>query len=594
MMKFGTYDIETADWTKHILGGFYDGEFYTDFESVEEFVYYLGIMDNAPDYIYSHWGGRFDFLFLMECVLHYDPPLSITNIVVMGSSLMSFTIKFDKRKKIVFRDSAGLLPYSLAQTCDMMQVENKKQPFDVKSIKKVTPELREYCFYDCISLFECLKKYFEMHGVVERPPMTRSGMSFFMYKKFENIQTDKELPYFPNFTKDFARKAYYGGRTEVFRFYGTNIKCYDINSMYPAVMRNNKVPHEYLVTTVPYDGDQHTLSPGCIADITVRSPRFMQYPLLPYRRDKLYFPIGEWRGVYCWPEIQAAKKAGYKILEVHEIQHYETHNIFKDFIDHYYKIKQKTKCPAEKQKCKDIMNHLYGRFGMRTEREGVTLDPKDDDADIVFSAMKDNVQRCLYSETKKLFSYNAPQISAYITSLARVQLWKLLVESSALYCDTDSIFTTKKFKTGTGLGELKLEKRMKEVVFVKPKVYSMLLDRGAEETKVKGVKRKLISPNEFAQFKKMITVSKEKRSLEYHDVDRGIRSFKEACARGKIVDVAPAMTKHITSEYDKRNKNGILTSPLTVNQINDRYDSGGGGQSTLPPSPLNNESEKES
>jgi hypothetical protein len=44
-----------------------------------------------------------------------------------------------------------------------------------------------------------------------------------------------------NIEKDI-RQGYTGGSTDMFIPYGTNVKCYDINSLYPSVMVNKDMP----------------------------------------------------------------------------------------------------------------------------------------------------------------------------------------------------------------------------------------------------------------------------------------------------------------------------------------------------------------
>jgi hypothetical protein len=44
-----------------------------------------------------------------------------------------------------------------------------------------------------------------------------------------------------NIDKDI-RQGYTGGSTDMFIPYGKNIKCYDVNSLYPSVMINQDMP----------------------------------------------------------------------------------------------------------------------------------------------------------------------------------------------------------------------------------------------------------------------------------------------------------------------------------------------------------------
>jgi DNA polymerase elongation subunit (family B) len=58
-------------------------------------------------------------------------------------------------------------------------------------------------------------------------------------------------------TDDFVRKSYFGGRTEVFKpEYNSKTKpiyCYDVNSLYPTVMRENEFPTNFQYMSRVYD-----------------------------------------------------------------------------------------------------------------------------------------------------------------------------------------------------------------------------------------------------------------------------------------------------------------------------------------------------
>jgi len=65
--------------------------------------------------------------------------------------------------------------------------------------------------------------------------------------------------------------------------------------------------------------------------------------------------------------------------------------------------------------------------------------------------------------------------ASYITAYARLHLWKQMKRigfNRIIYCDTDSIFTTKRFmNTSSELGELKREVKMKNITIFRAKSY---------------------------------------------------------------------------------------------------------------------------
>lgn len=49
--------------------------------------------------------------------------------------------------------------------------------------------------------------------------------------------------YIPNTNEDtFIRKGYYGGHADVYRSRGNNILYYDVNSLYPFIMKSFSMP----------------------------------------------------------------------------------------------------------------------------------------------------------------------------------------------------------------------------------------------------------------------------------------------------------------------------------------------------------------
>ena len=90
--------------------------------------------------------------------------------------------------------------------------------------------------------------------------------------------------------------------------------------------------------------------------------------------------------------------------------------------------------------------------------------------------------------------YIAPQIAAYITALARLQLHGFMSEAHEkgvlAYCDTDSIQTTANLDhlCGAGLGKLKDEGEgvIYKGTFLQPKLYFLEGDDGSEKVVMKG------------------------------------------------------------------------------------------------------------
>ena len=88
---------------------------------------------------------------------------------------------------------------------------------------------------------------------------------------------------------------------------------------------------------------------------------------------------------------------------------------------------------------------------------------------------------------------NNIEIASSTSSYSRIHMSMFKNNSSfiVLYSDTDSIFTNKPLPpemVGEGLGLMKLENKFKEIVFLGPKIYSGITDKGQTITKIKGFK----------------------------------------------------------------------------------------------------------
>jgi hypothetical protein len=88
-------------------------------------------------------------------------------------------------------------------------------------------------------------------------------------------------------------------------------------------------------------------------------------------------------------------------------------------------------------------------------------------------------------------------ISAAITAYARIHMSVFKdpnkTHFNLFYSDTDSIVIDQPLTNdmvSNGLGKMKLEKIFKEAVFIGPKVYGGITDKGKEIIKVKGYKNK--------------------------------------------------------------------------------------------------------
>lgn len=577
--KFGVYDIEGRDWINHVVSAFYTyheeemTEQLVFFETLEEFIDFCFSQDNIVDEIFCHFGGIYDFLFILNEVFHSHEKVQIKKMMSRGNSLLSFTIESNDRE-ITFRDSSALLPFGLDSITKAFGVKHKKLKMDRNKIYEDTPEVREYLKYDVIGLYESLIK-FRTWGKVAQVGMktTIASQSVQVFRSY----LKEEVPSLSRDQDEFVRRSYFGGRTEIFRPYfdgkgKKKIQYVDVNSLYPTIMKTIEVPF----IPIGYDKSFNFKTDTGFIECDVEIPDDLYIPPLPAIIDnKLMFPVGSTRGVWSSLELTYAMKFGVKVKKVYKaLKFMKPKFLFKDYITDLYNMRleaKKNNDSVTDVMCKLLMNSCYGRMGLNRLREELVIDdmtmegispafsfgPEEDP--FVFIGKKESYVNNTFSNVA---------IAAWITSGARIHLHGLLVEneSGIHYCDTDSLFTTKKNKTGDSLGELKLEYELDKAIFLLPKTYVLhseeeIFKAVSESGREYRLKDKYVMKG-FDNIKdpetNKFTISDFYNALE-GDL-RGLKTvtkpkmarMKTAFREGKLLMMTKGSTKQIRSLYDKR------------------------------------------
>lgn len=528
---FLVFDIETNNWKDFVIGGIYDGENYKTFTTIGELCNELSKYKNYK--IFAHFGGIFDFLFLInywgvERVLDAD-------LILRGSSILSFNMGSN-----AFYDSSGILPFSLEKAAKAFNVSHQKLEIDHRKHKTITSELLKYLKHDCISLFECIKKFYEskiLENTNFKP--TLASQSLEVLRKYipKNIPSinNKEID-------DFIRQGYAGGRVEIFRPIYENkttpLNYYDFNSLYPSVMQTMDVPGRVI-------HNKKSLSPLSFVEATIESPKDIYLPLLWQKtKSKFTFPKGNFRGVFPGIELIEAEKYGYKIKLIHRAIHFENlGKIFQNYITDLYDIKSNATDPVLKEVAKFLLNAGYGRLGIKRERETLTIDDGSNGltpTDIYIGDMRLAKKMTIF----KGFSH--PGIAATVTAHARIKLYRSLepIQDKIYYCDTDSIVTSAILPTSKEIGELKLEAQAHEACFLLPKTYSF-----GSTTKMKGFPKEFAQSKNFTDFKEAMEGDLKMMKAVIPGKLARIKSTKR---HGTILKVLNSSPRQLNAKYDKR------------------------------------------
>ena len=304
-----------------------------------------------------------------------------------------------------------------------------------------------------------------------------------------------------------ARDAYMGGRVECFRIGKIKgpIHVLDVNSMYPAVMREREYPTKLIsVQSICQSRELRALARRYC--IVAECDASTDVPCVPVRHDgRLVFPVGNLHGVWTTPELLLLLQIG-SIKRVYRVAIYERAPIFSAFVDDMWAQRCTARDAGDKireHQWKILMNSLYGKFGQRgrywedwdTIRDKTVRVWDEYDADDkvwrYYRQISGRVQRRVDDGESR---DSHPAIAAHVTAAARVRLWRLMQRagrSHVIYCDTDSVWTDavgfarlRPLIDPTALGSLKHERTARRVVLYGPKDYVV-----EGNAKIKGVRK---------------------------------------------------------------------------------------------------------
>lgn len=206
--------------------GFYDGATYWDYWGADCVAALASYLEFRPDplLIYAHNGGRFDFFYFVEAGLVNDP------IMIINGRLVKLGLGIHE-----LRDSFAIIPVALKEY-EKTKIDYDK--FEADKRERHKPEILSYLRDDCLSLYKIVSAFVERFG----PMLTVGGTAIKELAKFHKIIRGDAAH------DALFRPFYYGGRVSVFEpglhFSPVKkFKSFDVNSMYPFVMKNFLHPH---------------------------------------------------------------------------------------------------------------------------------------------------------------------------------------------------------------------------------------------------------------------------------------------------------------------------------------------------------------
>ena len=252
--------------------------------------------------IYIHNGSKFDLVFLVNELLNFDK--YNLECLYKDGNFLSLTIKDKKTNvSIQIKDSLLILQSSLDKLAKSFNVPLSKTifPYTFTNInnlyyegivpeyihfdsKKVTldqynkykdsfkgdwnlrQELTKYCENDCRVLYLIIDKFSKLilsnYSVNIHNYPTLSSVAYrifktlFLKEKFKmqvgnrkKLVPMSDIPVVAELNYEIVKQAFFGGHCDMYiptNPVGTNIYCYDVNSLYPFVMQQFEFPTKFI------------------------------------------------------------------------------------------------------------------------------------------------------------------------------------------------------------------------------------------------------------------------------------------------------------------------------------------------------------
>lgn len=386
--------------------------------------------------------------------------------------------------EITFFSSTNIFQASIKKLGKLLNMDKIEYDYYSQGInwsKAVT-----YCRRDVDILYYTYLHYFDVLNLIGNmsDKITVASQSLEIYKRFFLPHNDIEIHRIKELHK-LERFGYKGGRCECFRIGKfKNIYSFDINSMYPYIMKKKMLPYKLKYTRPTMTvkelenyivDDKYYIYAECYISTNRRC-------FSKLYNKRLCFPVGEFWDFLHHDEIKSGLEHG-EIKRVFNISIYEKANLFDKYVDYFYTARRTYKANGNDIYAylfKLFLNSLYGKFGQKkieTISEKVETDFTGNMIEITEENGEKIYKNWLYFNGNRYYTktvgeaYSAfPIIAGAITAGARMLLYKYIeicgIENM-YYCDTDSLFTNEKGKKAlekaealseTELGKMKLEK----------------------------------------------------------------------------------------------------------------------------------------
>ena len=621
---------------KHIpfLISWYDGNqtnsyYLTDYKDAEsmitEAIKDLTIRKYKNYKVYIHNFAKFDAIFLLKYlnkIGFVDPIIHKGRIISMKFTFNNYTIHFRDSYQILntslrkltkafnVENQKGIFPYNFAiennlnyigsvpnisyfsSLSELEYVEYKK---DFNNNWNFKLEAVRYCELDCVSLFQVLNHFsdlmFNKFNININKYPTSPGISFSMFRTLY-LEKDSVIQLSGTPFEDI-KKSYTGGACDMYiPFNNENeiIYGYDVNSLYPFVMKNNPMP---IGNMSYFEGNIRKIDPNAFGFFycDIETPNYLEHPILQTHVKtsegiRTVSALGQYQDMIFSPEMDNAVKFGYK-FDILWGYTFTKGKVFNLFMSDLYKLRLNyPKDHPMNYVSKLFMNSFYGRLGMDYNFNNIEI-LSNESANKYINKFADNIMDIVdLGESKLIFTVNKINnintlldnasenhnvniaIASAISSYARIHMsqFKNNPEYKLFYTDTDSAYVNKPLPqnlvSDNELGKMKLEFVAEKGIFLAPKVYSLLSTNGELKTKVKGLNSENINKLNINDFESLLY---KDSSLSLNQ-DKWYRNLDEATIKVKnLLYTLKATSNKRQLIYDHTNKL-VGTKPYIINK----------------------------
>lgn len=480
-IAWAVYDLEWDPTSLEVLlAGARDADGYRAFASVGALLEWATRPEYADRWLFAHAGGSYDVAFLIVHIV--DKTDWRAEVCYSGSAAVSVTV-WREGRKYHFGDSFMLLKGKLAKIGEIIGLPK----FDMASALAGTrAELERYNERDCEIVWLALHRLsadLEALGGALRPTLPSCAIALLRARFLgETLRTSKSA-------NALGREAYYASRVDVIRDSCESAIYVDRNSSFPASAIEGPLPGAVRRVSSRWDGSELAL-----VECTVSVPASEQLPPLPYRHDgAIYHPTGSWSGWYCGTDLHWLEECGGTVERVRKAIHFEPWDDFGHMMRALYQYRLERRAagdPVGDYSAKILLNGAYGKLGESPEKERALVRPEKlpRDAWPIAHAVWG------VDETAELEHEHVPA-AVTITARSRVALGRAMRREGAhrvYYCDTDAFIVdelTGSVELGEALGQWKVEARIRNGVFLAPKLYALETDSGEKKVRGKGFPR---------------------------------------------------------------------------------------------------------